>query len=131
MKDSGAREVHNVDKVAVITGGSKGIGSGCARVFVEAGALVVICDVDTANGRRLAAELTSRGPGRCHFEPGDVRKADDLQRVVGTAVKHFGRLHCLINNAGVHPPYKLIDDFSLTELRDVLETNLVSQGMSV
>ena len=129
-KDIRASGPHKFDKVAVITGGSKGIGSGCAKVFVEAGAAVVMCDLDTENGQRLASELTSRGPGRCHFEAGDVRKADDLQRVVDTAGKHFGGIHCLINNAGVHPPFKLIDDFSLVELRDVLETNLVSYFMA-
>lgn len=123
-------ELHNFDKTAVITGGSKGIGSGCANVFVAAGASVVICDLDVGNGERLAAELTSQGPGRCHFEPGDVRKPADLQRVVDTAVERFGQLACLINNAGVHPPFKPIDDFSLVELRDILETNLVSYFMA-
>jgi NAD(P)-dependent dehydrogenase (short-subunit alcohol dehydrogenase family) len=120
----------NFDRVAIITGGSKGIGSGCAGVFVQAGASVVICDLDVENGERLAAELTSQGPGRCHFEPGDVRNQDDLHRVVETTVTRFGHLACLINNAGVHPPFKLIDDFALADLREVLETNLVSYFMA-
>ena len=47
------------DKVTLITGGSKGIGSGCARVFAGAGAEVMICDIDMENGRALAAELTA------------------------------------------------------------------------
>jgi NAD(P)-dependent dehydrogenase (short-subunit alcohol dehydrogenase family) len=125
-KSSGAQGVHKLNKVTVVTGGSKGIGSGCAKVFVEAGASVVICDLDTTNGQRLAADLSSHGPGRCHFEQCDVRNVDDLQRVVETAVKRFGRLDCLINNAGTHPPFKLIDNFSAAELRDAMEMNLVS-----
>lgn len=129
-KDLRARENHKFDLAAVITGGSKGIGSGCARVFVEAGASVVICDLDARNGERLAEELTARGPGRCHFELGDVRKPEDLQRVVGAAAKQFGRLNCLINNAGVHPPFKSIDDFSLAELREIFEINFVSYFMA-
>jgi NAD(P)-dependent dehydrogenase (short-subunit alcohol dehydrogenase family) len=125
-KDIAARDTHKFKKVTIVTGGSKGIGSGCAKVFVEAGASVVICDVDTTNGQRLATDLSSHGPGHCHFEQADVRRADDLQRVVETAVRRFGRLDCLINNAGTHPPFKSIDDFSAQELRDALEMNLVS-----
>ena len=47
------------DNATLITGGSKGIGSGCARVFTRAGARVVIYDIDEENGRMLAAELTT------------------------------------------------------------------------
>ena len=51
------------DKATLITGGSKGIGSGCAGVFTRAGARVVICDIDEKTGRMLAAELTATGAG--------------------------------------------------------------------
>ena len=51
------------DNATLITGGSKGIGSGCARVFTRAGARVVICDIDEETGRALAEELTATGPG--------------------------------------------------------------------
>jgi NAD(P)-dependent dehydrogenase (short-subunit alcohol dehydrogenase family) len=118
--------VYGSDKVALVTGGSKGIGAGCAKVFVEAGATVVICDVDSANGERVAAELTAQGPGRCHFEHADVRRADDLRRVIHVAIEKFGHLDCLINNAGVHPPFKPIDEFSSEEFRDLLDMNLIS-----
>jgi NAD(P)-dependent dehydrogenase (short-subunit alcohol dehydrogenase family) len=87
---------------------------------------VVICDLDAANGERLAAELTAQGPGRCLFQPGDVRNAADLELVIRVAAEQFGDIACLINNAGAHPPFKAIDDFSIDEVRDIMELNFVS-----
>src|SRR5258706_14991057 len=96
-----ARPAGHDDMVAIVTGGSKGIGSGCAKVFVEAGASVVVCDLDSINGERVATELTAQGPGKCLFEKCDVRKPDEIKRVIETALKEFGHPNCLINNAGV------------------------------
>ncbi len=118
--------VSGFDKATLITGGSKGIGSGCARVFVRAGAPVVICDIDEETGRALAQELTAGGPGTCHFEPCDVREPAQLEGVVEQTVSRFGRLDCLINNAGQHPPHQPIDQFSVEAFRDLLQMNLVS-----
>lgn len=118
--------VSRLDKVTLITGGSKGIGEGCARVFVSAGASVVISDVRKDEGKALAQELTTKGPGMCYFEPCDVRKPEELKRVVDRTVERYGRLDCLINNAGWHPPHKTIDEFSIEDFRDLLELNLVS-----
>ncbi|MBI2842029.1 MAG: SDR family oxidoreductase [Armatimonadetes bacterium] len=114
------------DKVALITGGSKGIGEGCARVFVDAGAKVVICARGVADGEALAKELTEKGPGTCHFEQCDVSKPEDIERVVDRTVELYGRLDCLINNAGIHPPDRTIDDFTLEEFKDLLQVNLLS-----
>ncbi len=114
------------DKAAIITGGSKGIGEGCARVFVDAGAKVVICARGKDAGGQLAAELTRQGPGACHFEACDVSQPGDIQRLVDRTVQLHGRLDCLINNAGWHPPHRRIDDFSIQELQELLQLNLVS-----
>ena len=114
------------DKVTLITGGSKGIGSGCARVFTRAGARVLICDIDEETGRALAAELTATGPGTCHFEPCDVRQPAQLERVIERTAARFGRLDCLINNAGQHPPHLPIDSFSIEAFKELLQMNLVS-----
>src|SRR5713226_4956556 len=114
------------DKVVIVTGGSKGIGEGCVRVFVEAGAKVVFCARNAAAGEALAREVTAKGPGEAHFVRGDVSKVDDLRTLVEGTVKRYGRIDCLINNAGWHPPHKPIDDFSVVDFRDLLELNLVS-----
>ncbi len=114
------------DKATLITGGSKGIGSGCARVFTRAGAGVVICDIDEETGRALAAELTATGPGACHFEPCDVRQPAEVEGVIERTAARFGRLDCLINNAGQHPPHQPIDEFSVEAFEELLQLNLVS-----
>ena len=114
------------DKVTIITGGSRGIGEGCARVFVGAGAPVVICARGKEAGEALAAELTEHGPGQCHFEPCDVSQPDQIKHLVDITVERHGRLDCLINNAGWHPDHHAIDDFSIEDFEDLLRLNLVS-----
>jgi len=114
------------DKVVVVTGGSMGIGEGCARVFVDAGARVVICARHAEAGKALEKELNAKGPGTCHFEICDVSQPDDIKRLVRCTIELYGGLDCLINNAGYHPAHKVIDDYSLEEFMEVLRTNLVS-----
>jgi NAD(P)-dependent dehydrogenase (short-subunit alcohol dehydrogenase family) len=114
------------DKVVIVTGGSKGIGEGCVRVFVAAGAKVVFCARNRAAGEALAREVTAKGPGQAHFVACDVSKVDEIRRLIDETVARHGRLDCLINNAGWHPPHKPIDDFSVEEFRELLELNLVS-----
>jgi len=113
------------DKVALITGGSKGIGKGCARVFAAAGAKVVICARGREAGEALAAVITTKGPGTCHFESCDVSKPDDIRAVVEKTVALYGRLDCLINNAARYSIGKSIDAYSIEEFQSVLQTNLV------
>lgn len=114
------------DKVVLITGGSKGIGAGCARVFVDAGAKVVICARNAETGLAFAKELSEKGPGSCHFQACDVSDPQAVKQLVDLTVEKFGQLDCLLNNAGYHPPHKSIDDFTLEEFQNVLQTNLLS-----
>src|SRR5262252_3707981 len=110
-------------KVVIITGGSRGIGEGCARVFVGAGSRVVVCAPGENDGTRLAAELTERGPGESHYIKCDVTRTDDIQNLIDSTVARYGQIDCLINNAGWHPPHKPIDEFSIQDFRDLLELN--------
>ncbi|NLF01852.1 MAG: glucose 1-dehydrogenase [Anaerolineales bacterium] len=126
MNTSFSHMVDNFDKVTIVTGGSKGIGEGCARVFVRAGAKVVVCARGSEAGEALAAELAATGPGTCHFIQCDVTQPEQISRVVEDTVKLHGRLDVLINNAGWHPPHKTIDDFSIDEFKQLLQLNLVS-----
>lgn len=114
------------DRVVLITGGSMGIGKGCARVFCDAGAKAVICARHKEAGESLARELTAKGPGVCHFQQCDVSKPADIEQLVSHTIELFGQLDCLINNAGYHPPHKRINDFTLKDFKDVLQTNLIS-----
>ncbi|HJQ23074.1 MAG TPA: SDR family oxidoreductase [Blastocatellia bacterium] len=118
------------DKVAVITGGSCGIGRGCAFEFIKAGATAVICCNDEAEGAAAAAALREvagqQGAGDAQFLYCDVRKTEDMQQLVAATVARFGKIDCLINNAGWHPPHRTIDAFSADDFRELIELNLVS-----
>lgn len=113
-------------KSVIVTGGSKGIGAGCARVFAAEGGTVAILDVDQPAGQALADELNASCTGEVRFWACDVADAEQLQTCINEFAAHSGRLDCLINNAGVHPPATSIDDTSLDELQQLLNVNFVS-----
>src|ERR1700730_16492244 len=118
------------DKVVIITGGSSGIGKGCAQEFVKAGSHVVICCNNEPEGKAVVAalqdEAKNRQAGEGNFVYWDVRNTDDVRNLIETTVSRYGKIDCLLNNAGWHPPHKAIDDFSVEEFRDLLNLNLVS-----
>lgn len=116
------------DKVVIVTGSGRGIGEGCAREFVDAGAKVVVCCNDEEEGTAVAARLSSiaQGPADALFVYCDVRKSDEIRNLMETTVSHYGKIDCLINNAGWHPPHKPVDDFSVEEFEDLINLNLVS-----
>lgn len=118
------------DKVVIITGGSSGIGKGCAQEFVKAGSHVVICCNNEAEGKAVEATLRDQAPrqqaGDVIFVYCDVRQTDHISNLIETTVSRYGKIDCLINNAGWHPPHKPIDEFSVQEFRDLLELNLIS-----
>jgi NAD(P)-dependent dehydrogenase (short-subunit alcohol dehydrogenase family) len=84
-------------KTVIVTGGGRGLGRGIARLFLEAGADVIIC------GRNEPDSLPEAGGRDAHFVAADVRNADDSQALVDKAIAKTGRLDVLINNAGGSP----------------------------
>jgi NAD(P)-dependent dehydrogenase (short-subunit alcohol dehydrogenase family) len=118
--------VQYADKIVIVTGGTKGIGRATVEVFGEAGATVVFCSNQPEGGADLAEAVTRKGPGRAAFTVCDVAIARDLEAMVRAVGERYGRIDCLVNNAGWHPPHKPIDDFTADEFRALLELNLVS-----
>lgn len=118
------------DKAVIITGGSSGIGKGCAEEFIKAGSNVIVCCNDEAEGTAAATALKGTadayGGRDCSFIYCDVRKAEDIKNLIEATIARYGRIDCLINNAGWHPPHRSIDDFTIDEFRDLIELNLVS-----
>jgi NAD(P)-dependent dehydrogenase (short-subunit alcohol dehydrogenase family) len=112
------------DKVAIITGGSKGIGEGIARVFHAEGAKVVIASRGQEAGRRMAEELGAAA-GQALYVPTDVRQSAAIQALVQRAVERFGRLDILVNNAGYHLS-KNVELTSEEEWEFIITTNLRS-----
>jgi NAD(P)-dependent dehydrogenase (short-subunit alcohol dehydrogenase family) len=108
-------------KVAIITGGASGIGRASVEVFVEAGARVVIADVNDDAGTALAQQIGADAI----YQHTDVSKPDDVQAVVDKTVQKFGRLDIMFNNAGIsggHQPFFLDDD--LENFQSVINVNL-------
>jgi 2-deoxy-D-gluconate 3-dehydrogenase len=84
-------------KTAIVSGGAKGIGRGIAERLVEAGAAVVISDIDHEAGARTASEIGAE------FALADMVIAEDLERLVADTVTRRGRVDILVNNAGIYP----------------------------
>ena len=89
-------------KVALVTGGSRGIGRATVLVFAQSGANVVIGDVDPVGSETV--ETIKRDAGEAIFMRTEVSDEDDVKNLIATAVKTYGGLHCAFNNAGVLPP---------------------------
>jgi len=113
------------DKVAIITGGSKGLGLGCARVFAKYGCRVVIASREEESGRAAEKQLANGGRAAV-FLPTDVTVEEDMRAMIEATVARFGRLDCIVNNAGWHPPAMTIDQTSLQDFEGLLRLNLTS-----
>jgi NAD(P)-dependent dehydrogenase (short-subunit alcohol dehydrogenase family) len=86
-------------QVALVTGGSRGIGKAIARVFAEAGAQVMITSRNADSCQAAAAEI---GEG-AHFEPGHIGREEDAERVIEATMDRLGRIDILVNNAATNP----------------------------
>jgi 3alpha(or 20beta)-hydroxysteroid dehydrogenase len=108
-------------KVALITGGARGMGKSHVRHFVAEGARVIFGDVLDDKGRHVADGL---GPQSCRYVHHDVTSEADWAAAVATATEVFGRLDVLVNNAGVLS-FASIAEMPLADFRRVLEVNTV------
>jgi NAD(P)-dependent dehydrogenase (short-subunit alcohol dehydrogenase family) len=89
------------DRVAVVTGGSRGIGKAIARAFVEQGAKVALCSRDGAAARRAADEISPAGGQVLAFRA-DVTDPGEVRSLVRDVVTRWGQIHVLVNNAGMN-----------------------------
>jgi len=87
-------------KVALITGGASGIGRATALLLAREGAAVTIADLNAQAGEAAVGEITGNG-GRAIFESADITRAEDCRRMVERAIREFGRIDILFNNAGI------------------------------
>lgn len=110
------------NQVVVITGAAGGIGKGLAAAYAKQGAVLVTADVDEEAGERNARELNESG-GEATFVKTDIRKEQDVIRLMDTAVAEYGRIDILINNAGVSR-WKPVYELTAEEWDDVLGINL-------
>lgn len=88
------------DKVAMVTGGGSGIGRAAALAFADAGATVVVADIDVEGGNKTI-DAIERAGGHSVFFQADVSQASDVEALVNKTVDEYGRLDCSFNNAGI------------------------------
>ena len=115
------RDVLN-QKVAIVTGAGQGMGAAIARLFADNGAMVVLNDIAEESVRMVTEEINSAG-GKAVYIIGDVTDEKDVQKTVALAVKEFGSVHIMINNAGVLFPTPL-EDISTEEYDLVVDVSM-------
>lgn len=111
-------------RTVLVTGGTRGIGAGIARAFLEAGADVVVCGRKEPGPDDLPAVDHDYGRRAASFTPCDVRDPDDAVRLADAVIARHGRLDVVVNNAG-GSPYALVDDASPRLHQRIIELNLL------
>jgi len=109
---------------AIVTGGAKGIGKGIAYRLAEAGAKVLIADMDQPTAESTAQELTQKGWTAAAIKT-DVSDEADVQRMVATCQEQFGSVDILVNNAGIYPPMP-VSQMTEADFEKVIHVNLRS-----
>jgi 3-oxoacyl-[acyl-carrier protein] reductase len=111
-------------RTVIVTGGTKGIGKGIARVFAQAGANVVVVARDAANGEAAAAELGAT------YVQADIAQAADCERMAAEAEQRFGGIDVLCANAGIFPDVKLAD-MTERDIDEIFAINVKGTMLSV
>jgi 3-oxoacyl-[acyl-carrier protein] reductase len=120
-------------RVAIVTGGANGMGRAIGLRLARDGVAVVVCDIDEKNALKAAAEIGTVGSDAFAVHS-DASKSSDVKRVVGEALKRFGRVDILVNNVGIgypsgsigDPSHILIENLTEEEWDKVMNINLKS-----
>jgi glucose 1-dehydrogenase len=122
MQKNGGQPMRLKDKVAIVTGGAKGIGSAAAKELAREGAKVVVADLDRANGERTVAEIEAEG-GSARFFQVDTSLYDSVKALVQDTLLHFGKLDIMFNNAGVVNRRVSLLDLPVEEYHRTVDVN--------
>jgi len=109
------------NKVALISGGARGMGAVEAKLFAKEGAKVVIGDMLEDEGKQVEAEINEAG-GECVFVLLDVSDEDAWRRAVSEAVSRYGKLDILVNNAGIYRAH-IVEETTVDEWDQVMDIN--------
>jgi 3-oxoacyl-[acyl-carrier protein] reductase len=111
-------------KVAIVTGASKGIGAAVAKSLAASGASVVVNYASSKEGANKVVEAIKAAGGKAVAVEGDVSKAADARAVVDAAIKTFGRLDVLVNNAGIYE-MKPLDEITEEHFHKTFDINVL------
>jgi 3-hydroxybutyrate dehydrogenase len=111
-------------RVAVVTGGSRGIGRAIAEAFLAEGAKVVITGTNSEKGKQALHEINRFDD--CHFVQADAKVRDECERSIDEAIAHFGKVDILVNNAGGASNHAPVADLTDEAFDDALRWNLWS-----
>ena len=112
-------------KVALITGGSRGIGKAVAAAYAREGAKIFICGRSKANLQRAAREIRAAG-GEISWRVADIARATHVKRLVREVCRAYGTLHILVNNASILGPRQPIVQYPLSAWEEVIKVNLTA-----
>jgi 3-oxoacyl-[acyl-carrier protein] reductase len=115
--------VSNNGKVAIVTGGSRGIGRGVAEALLAEGWRVRFCSRSPESVEKAREEMSGLYGGSVSGQAVDVRKQEEVDAFIGQAVQEEGRIDCLVNNAGLGI-FGPVDELTGEQWREVIETNL-------
>lgn len=110
-------------KVAIVTGGATGIGEAISKKFAAEGAKVMVVGMPQDPVKDVISDI-KKTKGEAIGFSADISSEEDAKEAIETAVKHWGRLDILINNAGVYPEVNTIDSFSTEAFDNLLKNNL-------
>jgi len=110
-------------KIALITGGSQGIGRAAAQLFSREGAKVVIADINVEGGEETVRSISDAG-GEAHFVRTDVSKSGEVEALIKKIIEIYGRLDCTYNNVGILVKMTSVVDNTEETWNRTLETNL-------
>jgi NAD(P)-dependent dehydrogenase (short-subunit alcohol dehydrogenase family) len=110
-------------KVAIVTGGSRGLGAAMSRGLAAAGALVVLASRDERRCEELAAEIRGRG-GEALAARADAADTGSLDALLDAAYREYGRLDILVNNAGINVGFRPLADLSVDDFDGMVAVNL-------
>ena len=117
------------DRVAIVTGGSRGLGRAMAQGLAEAGAFVVVCSRDEEAAQAVARELMALRGQTCLGYACDVTDPAQVEDLVGLVLAQFGQIDILVNNAGINIRGP-IEELTLEQFRQVMDTNLTGPWLT-
>lgn len=117
-----------VNKTALITGGTSGIGEACAKRLASAGARVIIVGRNESIGKAIEKEINDNG-GSCTFFCADIRKDEEIIELEKKVLDKFGHINILFNNAGIFPVSPVLESFDRQNCNSIFDTNISSMIM--